>query len=121
MKSTRNQDDTISAGSLRQRVTFLRRHVQMQSGIATETWKPEFSCWASVEPITGRMGRMYYEAAAIHREHDVKFTIRFRRDVQDNMQIEHEGVQYQILTVLDPGMRKAKLEIIASNMPQGGG
>ena len=62
---------------LRSRAEFLRRTVSMEHGISRERWETTFTCWCCVEPLSGRE---FWEAAAINRENEVRFTIRYRKD-----------------------------------------
>ena len=113
----KNNDSDQSAGELRHRITFLIKKVTMSGGIAKETWVPAFTCWAAVEPLRGRE---YYQAAAVNRETEVRFTIRYRKDVNDTMRLRFQDVDFAITAISDPFMRHIKLEILAKSvMPNG--
>ena len=72
------KDTALHAGFLRNRAEFLQRTVTVAHGISKERWETAFTCWCAVEPLSGRE---FWEAAAVNRENEVRFTIRFRRDV----------------------------------------
>ena len=113
----KNIDSDRSAGELRHRITFLIKQVTMSGGIAKETWVPAFSCWASIEPLRGRE---YYQAAAVNRENEVRFIIRYRKDVNEAMRLRFKDAEFTITAVADPFMRHIKLEILAKSvMPNG--
>ena len=103
--------------SMRNRVEFLRRVVTVIHGISKERWETAFSCWCAVEPLSGRE---FWEAAAINRENEVRFTIRFRRDVSAEMRIRLDGSVYDITSILDKDNRHEALEIMARTVTADG-
>lgn len=109
----KNIDSDQSAGELRHRVTFLIKQVTMNGGIAKETWVPAFTCWAKAEPISGRE---YYQAAAVNREDDIRFTIRYRKGVDASMRLRLDGADYRITAITDPQMRHVTLELLAKGV-----
>lgn len=114
MASYRKRSDIDQpAGELRHRVAFLQRVVTVKSGVVSEVWTPAFVCWAAVEPLAGRE---YWQAATTNRENEVRFTIRFRRDVDEAMRLQYGGVQYHITSVINPNSRNVKLEVLATSV-----
>ena len=63
-----------------------------------------------MEPLSGRE---FWEAAAINRENEVRFTIRYRKDVSAEMRIRLDGTVYDITSILDKNNRHEALEILA--------
>ncbi len=110
-------DKALHAGTLRNRVEFLQRKVSVAHGIPTERWEIVFSCWCAVEPLSGRE---FWEAAAINRENEVRFTIRFRRDVSPEMRMRLDGTVYDITSILDKNNRHEALEILARTVTADG-
>ena len=102
---------------MRNRAEFLRRSVTVNHGIPTERWETVFSCWCAVQPLSGRE---FWEAAAINRENEVRFTIRFRRDVSPDMRIRLDGTVYDITSILDKNNRHEALEILARTVTTDG-
>ena len=86
-------------------------------GIPTERWETVISCWCAVQPLSGRE---FWEAAAINRENEVRFTIRFRRDVSPEMRIRLDGTVYDITSILDKSNRHEALEILARTVTADG-
>lgn len=113
----KNIDSDQSAGELRHRITFLIKQVTMNGGIAKETWAPAFTCWASVEPLRGRE---YYQAAAINRENEVRFTVRYHKNVNEAMRIRFNDIKYSITAIVDPFMQHIKLDILAKSVVPNG-
>ena len=83
----------LNAGTLRNRIVFLHRTVTIAHGISKERWEAAFTCWCAVEPLSGRE---FWEAAAINREHEVRFSIRYRKDVSAEMRIKLDGMVMQL-------------------------
>ena len=103
--------------TLRNRVDFLCRVVTVNHGIRQERWETAFSCWCGVEPLSGRE---FWEAAAINRENEVRFTIRYRRDVSPEMRMRLDGVVYNITSITDRNNRHEALEILARTVTADG-
>ena len=102
---------------LRSRAEFLRRTVSMEHGISRERWETVFTCWCGVEPLSGKE---FWEAAAINRENEVRFTIRYRKDVSGEMRIRSDGIVYDITSIIDKNNRHEALEILARTVTPDG-
>lgn len=70
---------------LRHRITF-QKYIEItdEEGFATQDWQDIATVWASVENL---YGREYWQAAAVQAENTVKFTIRYRKDLTNDMRI----------------------------------
>ena len=102
---------------LRNRVEFLRRVVTVEHGISKERWETAFICWCGAEPLSGRE---FWEAAAINRENEVRFTIRYRKDVSAEMRIRLDSTVYDITSILDKNNRHEAMEILARTVTPDG-
>lgn len=102
---------------LRNRVEFLRRVVTVEHGISKERWETAFICWCGVEPLSGRE---FWEAAAINRENEVRFTIRYRKDISTDMRIRLDSTVYDITSILDKNNHHEALEILARTVTPDG-
>ena len=111
------KNGALHAGTLRSRAEFLRRAVTVNHGIPTERWETAFSCWCGVEPLSGRE---FWEAAAVNRENEVRFMIRYRKDVSPEMRIRLGGTVYDITSILDRNNRHEALEILARTVTPDG-
>lgn len=107
----------LNAGSLRFRCTFLEREVRVEHGITKEGWKQRFSCWCNAQPLTGRE---FWEAAAINRENELRFTIRYRKGIDPKMRIRFEDQLYDITEVKDVENRHIKLELLGKTVTEDG-
>ena len=112
-------DNTQPAGELRHRAAFLKRQVEVKSGVTTERWATAFTCWAMVEPLNSRE---YWDAAAVNREDEQRVTIRYRRDIDTTFRVQCNGAVYAITSLVNPNARSVKLEmLVKSVVPDGKG
>ena len=116
-RTMKNDPGLVHSGTLRHRLTFLERVITVKSGITSEEWKPAFTPMGRIETMNGRE---FFQAAAINRENDVRFVIRYRPGVTAEMRVSFGGEVYEITAVHNPGMRNVKLEIMAT-LYNGGG
>ena len=116
MHTSKQKEPIVHAGELRHRAVFLQKQVQVKSGVSTSQWLPAFTCWCKAEPLSGRE---FWQAAAVNRENEVRFTIRYRNDVLPALRILLKGMLYDITSVLDVDSRHSKLEILARRVTDG--
>ena len=110
-------DKVLHAGTLRFRAEFLERKVTVAHGISKERWETAFTCWCNAEPLSGKE---FWEAAAVNRENEMRFTIRYRKDVSPEMRIRLDGTVYDITSILDKNNRHEALEILARTVTADG-
>lgn len=99
----------MRAGQLDQRVT-VERYTSTEDELGQplpDTWAPLFTCWAAVEPLTGRE---YLAAAAAVSEVTAKIRMRFRPWMTSQDRVIHGGTVYQIESVID--VRSANRELV---------
>ena len=105
----------MKAGDLDQRVTVERQ----QGGFdelgqpLPDNWAPLFSCWAAVEPLTGRE---YIAAAAAVSEVTAKIRLRYRPGVLGTDRVNHEGTAYGIESVIDVRSGNRELHLMCKAM-----
>ena len=89
----------MRAGQLDQRVTVERfTSTEDELGQPIEAWAPLFTCWAAVEPLTGRE---YLAAQAAVSEVTAKIRMRFRPWMTNTDRVIHEGTIYNIVSLID--------------------
>jgi SPP1 family predicted phage head-tail adaptor len=89
----------MKAGQLDQRVTVERfTSTEDELGQPIETWAPLFSCWAAVEPLTGRE---YLAAASLVSEVTARIRMRFRPWMTAQDRVVHNGTTYGIESLVD--------------------
>ena len=100
----------MKAGPLDQRVTVERfTSTQDELGQPIEAWAPLFTCWAAVEPLTGRE---YIAAAAAVSEVTAKIRLRYRPGVLGTDRVIHDGTVYQIESVIDVRSEHRELHLM---------
>ena len=101
----------MKAGQLDQRVTVER----LQGGVdelgqpLPDTWAPLFTCWAAVEPLTGRE---YLAAQAAVSEVTAKIRMRFRPWMTAEDRVIHDGQVYGIEAVIDVHSSRRELHLM---------
>jgi SPP1 family predicted phage head-tail adaptor len=98
---------TVRAGLLDRRVRLERRHeVTDDSGQVVVQWEPIADVWARVEPLGGReaFGQQQWVATG-----DLRFTVRWRDDIDPLHRVVHEGRAYDVVSVAEDGRREALL------------
>jgi SPP1 family predicted phage head-tail adaptor len=99
----------MKSGQLDQRISVER----LQGGVdelgqpLPDTWAPLFTCWAAVEPLTGRE---YIAAQAAVSEVTAKIRMRFRPWMTAEDRVIHDGTIYNIVSLLD--VRSANRELV---------
>ena len=89
----------MKAGQLDQRVTVERfTSTQDELGQPIEAWAPLFTCWAAVEPLTGRE---YLAAQAAVSEVTARIRMRFRPWMTAQDRVIHNGTTYGIESLVD--------------------
>ena len=63
-----------------------------------QTWAPLFTCWAAVEPLTGRE---FIAAQAAQSEVTARIRMRFRPWMTSQDRVIHGGTTYGIESVID--------------------
>lgn len=102
---------------LRHRVAILRKQTGTDpDGYPIEEWVPVSYIWAEVKPIAGRE---YFQAAAIQAQHQVRFTMRYRKDITSDMRLQYDGQEYEIKAILDLGGRRTWLQIMGEAVGSG--
>ena len=89
----------MKAGQLDQRVTVERFTATTDElGQPIEAWAPLFTCWAAVEPLTGRE---YLAAQAAVSEVTARIRMRFRPWMTAQDRVIHNGTTYGIESLVD--------------------
>ena len=89
----------MRAGQLDQRVTVERfSRTEDELGQPIESWAPLFTCWAAVEPLTGRE---YLASQAAVSEVTARIRMRFRPWMTAEDRVIHNGTTYGIESLID--------------------
>lgn len=107
----------MNPGKLRHRIAILQKQTGTDpDGYPMEEWISIFSIWAEVKPIAGRE---YFTAAAVQAQHQVRFTMRYRKDITPDMRIRYDGQGYEIKAILDLGGRRTWLQVMGEAVTSG--
>lgn len=99
----------MQAGKLDRRATLQTKSTaQDSSGEELGTPTTIGTVWASKADLTGRE---FLNAQAVHAEVTTRFQIRWRSDVEAEVQIVCEGLTYDVLSVAEIGRREG-LELL---------
>ena len=89
----------MKAGDLTERVTVERFTATYDElGQPIEAWAPLFTCWAAVEPLTGRE---FIAAQAAQSEVTARIRMRFRPWMTAEDRVIHNGTTYNIVSLID--------------------
>ena len=103
----------MEAGKLRHRVTIQQLVAgspqQLPNGEPDVTWTDYLTVWAFVEPLKGRELML---AQQMQSEVDVRIRMRYRSGVTAAMRAVYASVNYDILAVIDPDLRRVELELL---------
>lgn len=104
----------MKIGDLRHRI-ILQKFVETtdEEGFSTQEWQDVATVWASVENL---YGREYWQAAAIQAENTVKFIIRYRNDITNDMRIKFKDKLYNIISIDNIKYRNEYKEIKAKEV-----
>ena len=100
----------MKAGQLDQRVTVER----LSGGVdelgqpLPDTWAPLFTCWAAVEPLTGRE---YLAAGALLSEVTARIRMRYRPGITAADRVIHNGKVYGVTSVADVHSSRRELQL----------
>ncbi|MDP2768405.1 MAG: phage head closure protein [Giesbergeria sp.] len=98
----------MKAGQLDQRVTLERLSGGVDElGQPIESWAPLFTCWAAVEPLTGRE---FLAAQAAVSEVTARIRMRYRPGVLGTDRVIHGSTTYGIEAAID--LRSGNRELV---------
>ncbi len=104
---------TVNAGSLDKRITLQQRvsgkDARGQESTSWENLATLPTVWARAEPLRGRE---YFAAGQVQSEVTVRFTIRYRADVEPTMRVLWRSQPYEIVSVIDTRAEGVQLELM---------
>jgi len=100
----------LAIGEMRHRITF-QQEVKTSDGHKgyTVAWQDIITCWAAVEPLTGRE---YFHSHQIKAEITHRVKTRYRKDITVKMRIKHIDRVLEIESIFDKKERHEELEIL---------
>ena len=101
-------------GDLRHRVTIQRLETTKDSlGGAVETWVDFKTCWAKVQPVSGRE---YWEAKKANAEVSIRVTMRYTPGILPNMRLFHAGRFLEIVVVRNIDERNRETVLLCKEL-----
>lgn len=107
----------MKAGPLRERVT-IEKPVDTQDDIGgtVRTWETVATCWAAVEPLSGRE---FFAAQQVQASSTTRIRIRFREDITTKMRVRHDAGDsvehyYAINAVTNIQARREQLQLMCT-------
>ena len=102
----------MKIGKLRQRITIQQLSTNTDSfGQGEKGWTHFATCWAAVEPLSGKE---FWNAQTIAAEITTRVKIRYREGVKPTMRILFGSRIFEIKAITDPEEAKRELQILCS-------
>lgn len=106
----------MEPGRLRHRIIIERVAVAGDSmGQGTETWTTFSTVWGDIQPLRGRD---FIAAQASNSEVTTKVIIRYLAGISPKWRLKYGTQVYQILEMINPGMKNVSLEFMCKEQPQ---
>ena len=103
---------TLDSSTMRRRITVQSRSTALDSyGQQVITWSDVLSCWASIEPLSGRE---LIAAQAVSSELSHTVTIQYRTTVTAAMRVLYQGRVFNIQSSTDPDTAHVALQLLCS-------
>lgn len=105
----------MRSGRLRHRVTIERRTTTTDAhGDQLDTWTTMATVWAAIEPLNGRE---YFAASGEASEVTARIRLRYQSELAGMTtadRVTHNGVNYDIRSVINPEQRGMELVLMCS-------
>jgi SPP1 family predicted phage head-tail adaptor len=101
------------AGAMRHRIAF-RTFTESQGndGSLTRSWTTQTEQWGRIEFTTVASGEDFEAEQVVHRM-AMTLHVRYRNDIRPKHRVVHEGIEYDILSVLpDPKQMYLTIEAV---------
>lgn len=103
-------------GHLMNRVTIMKPVDSSENPFDKVAYEPLYVLWASVQP---QRGKEYYDSQRITDQLNVKIVIRYKKDIDETMQVACKGHTYVIQSVVDPYLAHESLELYCIEKKRG--
>ena len=103
---------SLDSSTLRRRITVQSRATTIDSfGQQVITWIDMMTCWASIEPLTGKE-LMAAQAVSAELSHTV--TVRYRTAITAAMRVIYQGRVFNIQSATDPDTAHVALQLLCT-------
>ena len=97
----------MNPGELRHKIKF-----QIQD-LEQEVWNDVFSCWANVNPISGRE---YYQAETVNSDLTHRIRLRYRKGITPDMRILYKDRIFYIVSVINEYEKNYALQLMCREL-----
>lgn len=93
------RDNFVSAEEMNKRITIKSPPTNKNAfGEIVGPWVDVITVWSAMDPL---LGNEYFNALAIQSEVEVKFRIRYRPGITNEMRVQHGTTVYEILSAIN--------------------
>lgn len=104
--------NAVRGGDFNRRIAIQQRSSTVDAfGQASPTWSDLLTCWARIEPLSGRELVL---AQAQNAEVTHLVEVMYRPTVTAAMRVVYQGRIFNVLSVIDPDMAHVTLELLCS-------
>lgn len=102
----------IRSGDMKRRITFQTRSATKDGyGQESTTWSDLLSCWADIQPLSGRE-LVAAQAQLAETTHEIQ--IRYRTGITAALRVVYQGRIFNVLSVIDQDMQHRRLSLMCS-------
>lgn len=102
----------MNVGKLNKRITLKKTDgtTIFKDGVEIANWDDVATIWANARPL---QGKELWTAQSIYPELSMKFTIRYRKDISEDMRIlyNEKGKEFEIISIVDIDEKHTYMEI----------
>lgn len=99
----------MNPGELRHKIKFQIQDLEQES----EVWNDVFSCWANVNPISGRE---YYQAETVNSDLTHRIRLRYRKGITPDMRILYKDRIFYIVSVINEYEKNYALQLMCREL-----
>lgn len=99
----------MNPGELRHKIKFQIQDLEQES----EVWNDVFSCWANVNPISGRE---YYQAETVNSDLTHRIRLRYRKGITPDMRILYRDRIFYIVSVINEYEKNYALQLMCREL-----
>lgn len=99
----------MNPGELRHKIKFQIQDLEQEN----EVWNDVFSCWANVNPISGRE---YYQAETVNSDLTHRIRLRYRKGITPDMRILYKDRIFYIVSVINEYEKNYALQLMCREL-----
>lgn len=99
----------MNPGELRHKIKIQIQDLEQEN----EVWNDVFSCWANVNPISGRE---YYQAETVNSDLTHRIRLRYRKGITPDMRILYKDRIFYIVSVINEYEKNYALQLMCREL-----